>query len=145
MPFLKVEHFIENCREVYFCAEEYSDAAFIVTNFCLYSVFFELGITKTAGSLGEECQEYIDTCRNNLEAALANLNILMPATQESIMALAVGVSFFSLYSVFRRETHQSIGHACARDLQAISGLEPSFHGHASVSDVGIPSHELHGA
>ncbi|CAG8151121.1 unnamed protein product [Penicillium olsonii] len=90
MPFLKVEHFIENCREVYFCAEEYSDAAFIVTNFCLYSVFFELGITKTAGSLGEECQEYIDTCRNNLEAALANLNILMPATQESIMALAVG-------------------------------------------------------
>ncbi|CAG8143450.1 unnamed protein product [Penicillium salamii] len=90
MPFLAVDYFIEKCREVYFCAEDYSDAAFIVTNFCLYSVFYELSVTKAAGPIGEECHRHIETCRNNLEAALANLNILMPANQESIMALAVG-------------------------------------------------------
>lgn len=92
MPFLGVDYFIEKCREVYFCTEDFSDAAFIITNFCLYSIFFELVVTKSGGSFGEECQDHIDICRDNLEAALASLNILMPATQESILALAVGVS-----------------------------------------------------
>ncbi|KAJ5350973.1 transcriptional regulator family: Fungal Specific TF [Penicillium brevicompactum] len=90
MPFLGVEYFIEKCREVYFCADDFSDAAFIITNFCLYSIFIELVVAKSVGSIGEECQDYIETCRDNLEAALASLNILMPANQESIMALSVG-------------------------------------------------------
>jgi hypothetical protein len=48
-------------------------------------------------SIGQECQDYIEMCRENLEVALANLNILMPATQESINSLAVGVSFPSFF------------------------------------------------
>jgi hypothetical protein len=87
-----VDYFIEKCREVYFCTEEYSDAAFIIANFGLYSIFYELHLTEKNDSIGQECQDYIEMCRDNLEVALANLNILMPATQESINALAVGVS-----------------------------------------------------
>lgn len=41
----------------------------------------------------DEYRYYIQLCKDNLEAALANLNILMPATFDSIVALALGVSF----------------------------------------------------
>lgn len=87
-----MKYFTEKCREVYFCIDDYSDAAFVVTNFCLYGVFYEYGVTEKDASTQEDYQNYIEMCRNNLETALANLNILMPANHESIMALALGVS-----------------------------------------------------
>ncbi|KAJ5795163.1 transcriptional regulator family: Fungal Specific TF [Penicillium paradoxum] len=90
VPFLSVDYFTEKCREVYFCVDEYSDAAFVVTNFCLYMILFETGATENEATKREEYQHYIEMCRNNLETALANLNILMPATEESVTALAVG-------------------------------------------------------
>jgi hypothetical protein len=63
-----------------------------VTNFCLYSVFYEYDAEEKDNTTREEHQNYIQMCRDNLETALANLNILMPATYESIMALILGVS-----------------------------------------------------
>ncbi|KOS37941.1 hypothetical protein ACN38_g11255 [Penicillium nordicum] len=90
VPFLSVKYFTEKCREVYFCIHDYSDAAFIVTNFSLYSVFHEYGDMGKDVSMREERQHYIEMCRNNLETALANLNILMPANHESIIALSLG-------------------------------------------------------
>ncbi|CAI7626085.1 unnamed protein product [Penicillium glandicola] len=89
VPFLSVKYVIEKCREVYFCIDDYSDAAFVVTNFCLYGILYEYGMEKDS-SMREEHQNYIKMCRDNLETALANLNILMPATHESITALALG-------------------------------------------------------
>ncbi|KAJ5451529.1 transcriptional regulator family: Fungal Specific TF [Penicillium cf. griseofulvum] len=90
IPFLSTECFIEKCREVYFCVGDYSEASFVVTNFCLYSIFYEYGGMEKDASVREEHRHYIDMCRDNLETALANLNILMPATRESILALTVG-------------------------------------------------------
>lgn len=102
VPFLSVKYFTEKCREVYFCIHDYSDAAFIVTNFSLYSVFHEYGDMGKDVSMREERQHYIEMCRNNLETALANLNILMPANHESIIALSLGVSPpFSFCILFR--------------------------------------------
>ncbi|KAJ5317981.1 hypothetical protein N7508_002489 [Penicillium antarcticum] len=90
VPFLRVDYFTEKCREVYFCTDEFSDAAFVISNFGIYSIFYEFGCTDADPNAREEYLSYIEMCRNNLETALANLNILMPATQESIKALAVG-------------------------------------------------------
>ncbi|KAJ5829933.1 putative transcriptional regulatory protein [Penicillium chrysogenum] len=90
VPFMSVQYFTEKCREVYFCLEDYSDTAFVVTNFCLYSVLYEYDTEEKDTTTREERQNYIQMCRNNLETALANLNILMPATYESIMALILG-------------------------------------------------------
>ncbi|KAJ5165470.1 uncharacterized protein N7500_007300 [Penicillium coprophilum] len=89
-PFLSVKYFTEKCREVYFCIDDYTDAAFIITNFCLYGIFYEYGGMENGPSIRAQHQNYIEMCRGNLETALANLNIMMPATHESIMALAVG-------------------------------------------------------
>ncbi|KAJ6130313.1 hypothetical protein N7512_003093 [Penicillium capsulatum] len=90
IPFLTIDYFIEKCRKVYFCTDEYTEATFIIANFGLYSIFVELSvIDKDAASRGEN-QHYMRLCRDNLETALANLNMLMPATMESVMALALG-------------------------------------------------------
>lgn len=93
IPFFTVDYFMEKCREVYFCTDDYSDATFIVVNAGLYNVFIELGYPETDPAEKEKYQHYIRLCKFNLEAALANLNILMPATFDSIVALTVGVIF----------------------------------------------------
>lgn len=86
-----MDYFIEKCREVCFCTDDYSDATFIVANFGLYNVFIELGVLDKEQATRDKYQHYVRLCKANLEAALANLNILMPANYESIVALTLGV------------------------------------------------------
>lgn len=87
-----MDYFIEKCREVYSGAGDYSESTFIVTNFGLYSVFIELGFLERDAVTRKKHQHFVRLCKDNLEAALANLSILMPATFESIVALTLGVS-----------------------------------------------------
>ncbi|KAJ5665190.1 uncharacterized protein N7477_007638 [Penicillium maclennaniae] len=90
IPFFTVEYFIQECRAVYFCTDDYSDATFITANAGLYNVFVELGFFEKDPVQKEKYQHYLRLCKFNLEAALANLNILMPANFDSIVALTVG-------------------------------------------------------
>lgn len=90
-PFISVDKFVQKCREVYFAIDEYSDATFIVVNGGLYNVFVEWSFMAKDHETREECRKYLGLCRNNLETALVNLNLLMPARAESIEALALGV------------------------------------------------------
>lgn len=118
---MSVHYFTEKCREVYFCVEDYSDTAFVVTNFGLYSVFYEYGAEEKDATIREEHQKYIQMCRDNLETALANLNILMPATYESIMALILGVSppfYLCPFVGYTRPESllTNTGHACTRNF-----------------------------
>lgn len=87
-----MEYFISRCQEVYFATEDYSDATFIIANFGLYCIFVEYGFCEKEPATRDEYQRYVQVCKDNLEAALANLNILMPVTMDSVVALAVGVS-----------------------------------------------------
>ena len=95
IPFFDVDLFVEKCREVYFCTDDYSDATFIVANIGLYNVFIELEFGEKEPASREEYHHYVQMCKENLEAGLANLNILMPATMESIIALCLGVSNYA--------------------------------------------------
>lgn len=52
----------------------------------------ELGFYEADLNTREDYNRYAKMCKDNLEVALANLNILMSATMESIVALIVGVS-----------------------------------------------------
>ncbi|KAJ5653322.1 transcriptional regulator family: Fungal Specific TF [Penicillium lividum] len=90
IPFFGVEYFIQKCREVYFPTDDYSDAAFIAACFGLYNVFVELSFSEKEPATRDEYHRYVQMCKESLEAALANLNILMPATHESIVALSLG-------------------------------------------------------
>jgi hypothetical protein len=86
-----VDYFISRCQEVYFATEEYSDATFIIANFGLYGIFVEYGFCEKEPVSRDEYQKYVQVCKDNLETALANLNILMPVNMDSVVALAVGV------------------------------------------------------
>lgn len=153
VPFLGVKYFTEKCREVYFCIQDYSDAAFIITTFCMYGLFHEYGGMEKDVTMREEHHHYIEMCRNNLETALANLNILMPANHDSIMALSLGVSApFPFYLLFRYTPSGSLfslltntGYACTRDFQTIRCLDTCIHGHESLPDTGISSPYFNGA
>jgi hypothetical protein len=141
-----VDYFTEKCREVYFCTDDYSDAAFVISNFGIYSIFYELGSTDPDPNLREEYLSYIEMCRNNLETALANLNILMPATQESIKALAVGVSLLPS-SEFSRTSSILIktGYARTGDLETVCRLDPSVNSHAFMPNTWISPLLINGA
>ncbi|KAJ5786105.1 transcriptional regulator family: Fungal Specific TF [Penicillium pulvis] len=90
IPFFEIDYFIEKCRDVYFSTDDYSDAAFIAATFGLYSIFIELSFSEKEPATRNEYNQYVQMCKDGLEAALANLNILMPATHEYIVALSLG-------------------------------------------------------
>lgn len=92
-PFIPADRLIEKCKEVYFATEEYSDATFIVVNGGLFYVFSEYSYTVKDEETRESYRKYLKLCHANLETALANLSLLMPARMESIEALTLGVRF----------------------------------------------------
>ena len=77
---------------MYFATEEYSDATFIVVNACLVYLFSEISFSESDTTKREMYDKYHNLCRVNLETGLANLNLLTPATMDSIEALSMGVS-----------------------------------------------------
>ncbi|OJJ48964.1 hypothetical protein ASPZODRAFT_60720 [Penicilliopsis zonata CBS 506.65] len=89
-PFISIEGFTEKCRRIYFCTEDYSDTTFIVVNSGLYNMFMDCGFMSQNPAVREEYRAYVSCCRNNLETALANLNLLLPATMETVEALILG-------------------------------------------------------
>lgn len=90
-PFMSVDYFAEKCRDVYFATEDYSDATWIIVNGGLFYIFLEYSYMAKANETKSEHKNYLQICQNNLETGLANLNVLMSATDESIDALTLGV------------------------------------------------------
>jgi hypothetical protein len=76
---------------VYFCTEDVSDATFVIVNAGLYYIFVEQGYIATDPTAKRKCQEYLHLCQVNLETALANLALFLPAKPESLQALLLGV------------------------------------------------------
>ncbi|GAB1202337.1 hypothetical protein APSETT445_000949 [Aspergillus pseudonomiae] len=89
-PFITPDSLFEKCRQVYFATEEYSDATFIVVNACLVYLFSEISFSESDTTKREMYDKYHNLCRVNLETGLANLNLLTPATMDSIEALSMG-------------------------------------------------------
>jgi hypothetical protein len=145
VPFLSVNYFTEKCREVYFNTDEYSDAAFVISNYGIYNIFFELGGKDPDLNMREEYLSYVDMCRSNLDTALANLNILMPAIQESIKALAVGVRISSPSRLNHSFILMETGFARTGDLNTIRRLDFSVNCYASVPDTRVSSFLINGA
>lgn len=94
---------------MYFATEEYSDATFIVVNGGLFYIFSEYSYTVKDEETRDNYRKYLKLCHANLETALANLSLLMPARMESIEALTLGVSS----SAFHEKDHtDKIGRSC---------------------------------
>ncbi|KAL6410631.1 hypothetical protein AUP68_07059 [Ilyonectria robusta] len=85
--FSPLENFSELCLHVYF-SENYSQADFITANAGLLNLFSDY-VSRTPEK-EDEMLPYLQMCRSNLETALANLPLHLPATSRMIGALLLG-------------------------------------------------------
>ncbi|ETS82576.1 hypothetical protein PFICI_04452 [Pestalotiopsis fici W106-1] len=89
--FLPFQRFSDMCMNVYFC-EEYSEADFINVNAGLFSLFSDF-VFHGPAEKKEEYLGYARECRDNLETALSNLPLHLPATSNTIIALVFGAFY----------------------------------------------------
>lgn len=73
---------------MYFAVEDYNKAELIIANGYLSYVLFEHHATTGF----HKSQEYGQLCRENLEAGISQLSLILPATMEIVAALTLGVS-----------------------------------------------------
>ncbi|KAJ3548449.1 hypothetical protein NM208_g994 [Fusarium decemcellulare] len=83
-----IERFSDICVRVYF-SENFSESDFIIVNSGLLQLFMEKSQHEPEGK--GESSDYALMCRANLETALFNLPLHLPATQGMIVALLFGV------------------------------------------------------
>ncbi|KAI0196374.1 hypothetical protein F4808DRAFT_452749 [Astrocystis sublimbata] len=92
--FIDYEHFADRCRQLYFSTDEASEATFLTVNAGLTYIFFEASLTAADDAARkaryEECRAM---ARKNFEIALAQLNMMMPATAENIEALLMAACY----------------------------------------------------
>ncbi|KAH6952454.1 fungal-specific transcription factor domain-containing protein [Ilyonectria sp. MPI-CAGE-AT-0026] len=86
--FLPMQRFPDLCLNVYF-SEDHSEADFIAANAGLHSLFCDYA-AHVPPELKEENLAYARMCRANLETALSNLPLHLPATSDMIAALLFG-------------------------------------------------------
>ncbi|KAK7425531.1 hypothetical protein QQZ08_007972 [Neonectria magnoliae] len=86
--FLPMQRFPDLCLNVYF-SEDHSEADFITINAGLSSLFWDYA-AHGPPELKEENLAYARMCRVNLETALSNLPMHLPASSDMIVALLFG-------------------------------------------------------
>lgn len=99
--FIAAENFAERCSKVYFATEDFSLMSWGVVNAGLYFLLQEKA-SLAEGPQRAQLLEYQSICRDNLETALTNLPLLMPARRESIELLVLGVRIFTFFGSFLR-------------------------------------------
>lgn len=105
----------------------------------------EFGFDENDPGVKAEYQRYEQMCKDNLEAALASLNLLMPITLESVVALALGVSRSRCSPVpWSPVANPRLGHSRNRDLEAIRRLDLCLHCGPNVSKLGLQSSFING-
>ncbi|KAK7421359.1 hypothetical protein QQX98_002253 [Neonectria punicea] len=82
-----LDNFSDICLGFYF-SEDYSEADFIISNTGMMYLFQELAGSEAEGK--EENLSYFEMCRTNIETALNNLPLHLPANPNMIAALVLG-------------------------------------------------------
>ncbi|GKT58551.1 fungal specific transcription factor domain-containing protein [Colletotrichum tofieldiae] len=89
--FLHPDHFTDLVLKVYFSPTEFNEAEFIIVNAGLECLYMDLSVNKaTTETLKEDYTKMGTLCSSNLETALANLPLHLPATMDMIVALLFG-------------------------------------------------------
>ncbi|KAF3209467.1 hypothetical protein TWF106_006902 [Orbilia oligospora] len=93
LTFVTVEDFVDACRKLYFPTEDYNIGIFITVNTGLYYLFQDNTCSATEDFSDEECLKYQMMSRDNLETALANLPLLLPARKDMVEALVLSATY----------------------------------------------------
>lgn len=84
---LPLQNFTDICRRVYFAVDYYNEIDFILANGYLHIIFTQHFI----GSGLNNYQRHGQLCWENMERAVSQLPLLLPASMETIAALVLGV------------------------------------------------------
>lgn len=92
--FADMDRFLDRCRRVYLHTSrgDIPPALFLIVNAGLVHLFFEEAINAPPGPEKEELLSYTARCRANVEAAVAQLPLLLPASLENLEALLMAAS-----------------------------------------------------
>ncbi|KAM0806581.1 hypothetical protein AB5N19_06918 [Seiridium cardinale] len=95
--FISVERFTEYCRQVYFAADEFDLATFIVVNGGLFHLFGGRALIPEElddpDIRADFLYQYRSMCADNMVAALGSLSLFMPANAVNIEALLLGTNY----------------------------------------------------
>lgn len=91
--FSSSEDFRDRCRKVYFRTEDYTCCTYVIVVGALYYLYQELGYTTEDEGMRATYREYCEICQTNMETALGNLPMFLPAHCETVEALHIGVSY----------------------------------------------------
>ena len=80
------------CRLVYFPADDFTHAQFLIVSVGLYNLFMERAALTPDDALRDEFSSYGRLCQANLETALATLPLFLSPKVENVQALLLGVS-----------------------------------------------------
>lgn len=85
-----MRNFSDICLQVYF-SDACSETDFIIVNAGLHSLFKDYS-SHVSAEQKDTYLGYAHTCRANLETALSDLPLHLPATSDAVAALIFGVS-----------------------------------------------------
>ncbi|GKT40882.1 putative transcriptional regulatory protein [Colletotrichum spaethianum] len=89
--FLHPDHFTDLVLKVYFSQKDFNEAEFIIVNSGLECLYLDMSMNKaTTENLKEEYTKMGTLCSSNLETALVNLPLHLPATMDMVVALLFG-------------------------------------------------------
>lgn len=92
-PFSGLDQFLDILKSVYFNTDGYPTTTAILVYGGLYYVFTEACMLDKREGKEPLWSEYLLLCRDNLEICLDNVELLVPATDENVYALCLGVRF----------------------------------------------------
>lgn len=117
-----MQSFSDLCLKVYF-SEERSPYDFISVNAGLFSLFSDHASTAQTSQDDQECNiAYVRLCRENLETALAELPLQLPASANVIAALLFGVGLNVRSGDLTRAADITLGLLLNRVLHFLSVL-----------------------
>lgn len=92
-PFLGMQNLKEICREVYQTPGTHPATRCILAYGTMYHIFLEYAALPFAGVDEHALRKYALLCKTNMEVAISHLDLLVPASYENIMALALGAAY----------------------------------------------------
>ncbi|KAI9685189.1 MAG: hypothetical protein M1822_004776 [Bathelium mastoideum] len=92
LAYVTRDQFNDLCKTVFFRTEDYPTSTAIIVHSSLESLFQEFKWSEKDPALWQQYDDWAQLCRINIEISISNLDLLLPATLQSVQALLLAVS-----------------------------------------------------
>ncbi|KAI9654358.1 MAG: hypothetical protein M1821_006674 [Bathelium mastoideum] len=93
LAYVTRDQFNDLCKTVFFRTEDYPTSTAIIVHSSLESLFQEFKWSEKDPALRQQYDEWAQLCRINIEISISNLDLLLPATLQSVQALLLAAQY----------------------------------------------------